>query len=289
MVSETQAAHVMALVRERHGAVRKDFDNLLDAIARVKQDRITAANQRLVHSLQALKDAVAAEHWPDWLRDLLHHCQLYQTNHTNGIGTWIAHLRSLIKNYSHIEAETWTFDAEEDLLFDVDGILDRARAEHRINELFSNVIAALHALADCDELDSMKACSDLRRLIANLEKARNGSFTSQVCNWQFARRLVPNIISAYVKRSSITGPLIEGFEQTAAELDVSLANAKDQIGEEILKAAASSMRTDCSTQIESASLLYLEDGRVSRSRSNRPARASAAAEASGESLIQIKN
>lgn len=259
MVTQSQATHVMALVKERHSAVRQKFDVLLNAYAAGDQGQIIGANEALRTALRQLEAVVAAEHWPNWLKELVANSDQYATRHANGLATWRGHLNSVIANVEHLNNEDWSFNETEDILFDSDAIVAKARADHKIDELFQQVIDCLSNILDSGEIDSLRASTDLSRLIATLQKANVGSFSSQIFNWRFARRLAPNILSAYVKRSGITGPLVEAFEQTAAELDVSLDHAKDQIGKEILSAAANVLRTEAALSVTHEPLLFLED------------------------------
>jgi hypothetical protein len=258
MVTDSQAAHVIALVKERHAAVKQAFDGLLNAFAHGDMAQIVAANERLRSALSQLRGVVAAAHHPAWLQDLTANVERYATKHQNGVATWRAHLESALRNASALNDETWSFSEQQEILFDIDAIVAKARQDHQIDALYGRVIQTLEALLKSDEIDSIKAAADLSRLIATLQQAKTGTFSSQVFSWQFARRLVPNIISAYVRRSDITGPLVEAFEQTAAELDVSLDAAKDQIGEGILSAAAEALRTGTSASITHEAILFLE-------------------------------
>jgi hypothetical protein len=259
MVAHSQAEHVMALVKDRHGAVRQMFDNLLNAYAAGDQGQIINANDSLRSALQQLQAVVASEHWPQWLKDMAQNAGRYSTRHSNGLATWRAHLNSTIRNAEPLNSETWAFSVREEILFDVDEIVEKAKADHRIGELYDKVIESLESLLKSGHIDSIRASTDLMRLIATLRRAKSGSFSSQIFNWRFARRLVPNIITAYVKRNNLTGPLIEAFEQTASELDVSLDAAKDQIGADILSAAATVLRTDADAMVGTSPLLFLED------------------------------
>jgi hypothetical protein len=249
----------MALVRERHGNVRQTFDALLNAYAVGDKQQIIAANESFRTALHNLEAVVAAEHWPVWLRDLVLNADRYASRHSNGIATWRAHLESAINNAAALNAEDWSFTEEEDVLFDADAIVAKARSDYKIDQLYHQVIACLQQLLDSGEIDSLRASNDLRRLIATLRIANSGSFSAQVFNWRFARRLVPNLICAYIKRSNVTGPIIDAFEQTASELDVSLERAKDQISADILSAAAKVLRTEAGLTTTQEPLLFLED------------------------------
>lgn len=258
MVTEAQAAHVIELVRERHTAVRQAFESLLNAYANGDQNQIIAANERLKTAIQQLQGVVAAKHLPAWLQDVSANVDRYAANHNQGLPVWRAHLDSALRNAQALNSETWSFSEREEILFDIDAIVEKARQEHNIHALYEKVIECLNALLRSGEIDSIKAATDLAHLIATLKQASSGSFSSQVFSWRFARRLVPNIISAYAKRNDITGPLIEAFEQTASELDISLEAAKDQVGEDILTAATEALRTNTSAGITQEAILFLE-------------------------------
>jgi hypothetical protein len=258
MVAESQAAHVMALVQERHAAVKTAFEELLNSYATGDQSRIVSANESLRAALNQLRAVVATQHLPPWFKDLAQQADQYASRHNVGMPVWSAHLDSALRNAQALNQESWSFSDEPEVLFNIDEIVRKAREEHKIDALYGRVIECLDALLRSGEIDSIKAATDLQRLIATLSEAKVGSFSSQILSWQFARRLLPNIIAAYVKRNSVTGPLIEAFEKTASELDVGLGAAKDQIGERILMAAADALRTDASAGITHEGILFLE-------------------------------
>jgi hypothetical protein len=258
--------HISRLVAERHSDVRMKLEALLNAIATTDLGNVQSANNELENSLVALGAVVAREHWPSWLAQLLENTTNYRTNHNNGIGTWIAHLKSLIANASLVESHTWFQTEEYEPAFDVDQLINAARAEFKIDELFERIIETLKGLSVSEELDSAKAIRDLEEVIAILRRAKSGSFNAQYTSWQFARRFVPNLISAYLKRSDLTGPVIEAFEQTAQELDLNLGKAKDQISEKLLEAAKAGFKSDAVKGITADQILALPDSSPSTNR-----------------------
>ena len=252
--------HISKLLAERHSDVRMKLEALLNAIATTDLGNVQTANNELENSLVALGAVVAREHWPSWLDELLQNTTRYRMKHTNGIATWIAHLKSLIANAPLVENHTWFQTEEEhDPAFDVDQLINAARAEYKIDELFERIIETLRGLSVSEELDSARAIRDLEEIIAILRRAKSGSFHAQYTSWEFARRFVPNLISAYLKRSDLTGPAIEAFEQTAQELDLNLGKAKDQISEKLLEAAKSGFKSDAVQGITADQILALPD------------------------------
>jgi hypothetical protein len=230
--------HVGNLVAERHSEVWLKLQATINALATSELDNINNANAELSTSLQALGNVIARQNWPSWLRDLIHHTENYRTNHANGLATWVAHLKSIMDNRIAVENYSWSSNTQEEPAFDVDRLIGAARVEFKIDDLFERLIGTLRGLASCEELDSAKAIKDLGEIIAILQRARSGSFGAQHTTWQFVRRFVPNLITAYIRRSDIVGPTIEAYEQTAHELDFNLAKAKERISEQLLEAAS---------------------------------------------------
>ncbi|MXO91674.1 hypothetical protein [Pontixanthobacter aquaemixtae] len=257
---QDSSQHLEKLVAERHADVAKRYDELLNSLAKNNQDQVNSANSALFEALEQLGAVVARGDWPDWLADLHHHTRNYRTNHKNGLATWVAHLKSIIRYGPEIQEHVWfSGPANPTPKIDVDEIIQGARSQFKIDELFDRVVETLRSLAACDELDSAKAIADLQEVILIMQKARKGSFTGQVGTWQFVRRFMPNLISAYIKRSAISGPAIEAFEQTANELDVNLGEAKDQIAERLIGAARDGFKTAASDNITAVDIQALSD------------------------------
>lgn len=206
-MTKRSADHLRSIVSEKHNDVRQNLDSLIEAIATNDKARVQAANQTLRNSLHALGAVVARGDWPTWLRDLIQRVDAYETNHSNGVSTWKAHLLTLMRTYDKANAYQWftADDEEEESDFDLDQIIANARDAHKIDDLFGKLISVLESLAQCDELDSVKACDDLNRVISILRRARAGSFMSQVATWAFARRFLPNLFKEYVKQSKVVG------------------------------------------------------------------------------------
>lgn len=241
---QSSAEHLSKIITERHSDVKKQFEKLLHAFAGNLGDEVQATNAKFETALTNLGAVVAREDWPSWLTGLLAHTQNYRTNHNNGQATWIAHLRAIISYANDVENYVWFTSSNEEIPFDIDILIDAARAEFKIEELFDRILATLQGLAGCDELDSAKAIKDLEGVIAMLRRAKEGSFSAQITSWHFARRFVPNLLTCYLKSSKISGPAIDAFEKTAAELDINIGAAKDKISENVMAAARKSFRSE---------------------------------------------
>lgn len=231
--------HIEKLVAERHVEVKQALEALLVSIASNNEAAVKQANKALFDALEKLGHVIAREHWPDWLSRLRQQTSNYHANHNNGKATWLAHLKCVMQHYHEIQNHVWfSTPADDAPVFDVDRLIAAAKDEFKIDELFERVILTLKRLSELEELDSVKATRDLEEIIAILKKARTGSFAIQVFSWDFTKRYVPKLIGNYLRRSDITGPAIEAFEQTAEEMSLGLDGARLKISNDLKVAAA---------------------------------------------------
>lgn len=236
MVSDTQAKFHLNLIRERHSQAVVAFDNLIKAYTRADMQRIQDANQSLVDAIEKLKDVLAAQHWPTWLKELHSKTLLYHNNHANGPATWKAHLEALMEYAKPLRGEAWHLsDVKPDAL-DVEAIVDRVRTENRIPDLYQATIDVLSRILESGEIDSVKAVNDLEKIIESLRAARKGSFSTQSFMWTFARKFAANLLKNYAEESKI-GPLIKAWNQTRDDLDGAIETTKEEIAREIGEAA----------------------------------------------------
>ncbi|GGC32664.1 hypothetical protein GCM10011371_20110 [Novosphingobium marinum] len=244
MVSQSQAAYIMALIKERHSDVKDRLEKLLLAIVGTDQNTIDLANSNLLQSLHALKDVIAREHHPTWLTDFLKKCQLYKSSHSKGSGIWLAHLKCIIDNYHDLVHENWGFPDTEDSIFDADKIIEQAARDYKIDALYDKIICCLSALVNSGEIDSFKAIGDLNNIISTLKQSKDQTFLSKVLTWTFTKSLVSNILKEYAKSNNIIGPLIKGYEATASDLDNSIVNVRENIRQRIIEEVKEQMQTD---------------------------------------------
>lgn len=255
----TATEHLNKLVAERHANVRATFARLISAFAKNNAAEVSAENAKLDDALKELGQVVARDHWPSWFINLQSNTSNYRTNHKNGKATWEAHIKSIIENYHLMMNHVWFSDEKKTTDFDPDKIIKSARAYYKIDEIFERLIESLRVLVKCDDLDSAKAIADLEEIIRIMQKAKSSSFTAQVASWQFVRRFVPNLISSYLRKSSVAGPSIEAFEKTAEELDIGISQAKDKISEDLLSIAKNSLRSKGLESITVSQIVPLPD------------------------------
>ena len=237
------AEHVEKLVSEKHNNAKVCLESLLNAIASNNRERVLNENARFHHSLETLGSVVAKEHWPGWLHLLLKATKNYSERHSNGQATWLAHLKAVMGMAHQLETHQWFVDESEAPAFDVDRVIEEARARFKIDELFGRVIETLRALIATGEIDSIKALDDLEEIIRILKRAKIGSFSNQIASWSFAKLFTHNLIKAYVKKSDIVGPIVEAFEETSRELDVGLGEASAEVTRRLRSAAEISFKS----------------------------------------------
>lgn len=238
MVSDTQAKFHLDLIRERHSQVVVAFDNLINAYTRAEMQSIKGANQSFVEAIDKLKDVLAAQHLPTWLKELRSKTILYHNNHANGPATWKAHLEALMEYAKPLRGEAWHLNDVKPEALDVEAIVDRVRTDNRIPDLYQATIDILSQILNSGEIDSIKAANDLEKIIESLRAAEKSSFSTQSFMWTFARKFTANLLKNYAEESKI-GPLIKAWKQTRDELDGAIETTKEEIAREIGEAAKS--------------------------------------------------
>ena len=122
------ADHLKRLVEERHTDVLQKLDGLILALAENDRGAVQEANAKLSKSLHTLGSVIAKPDWPSWLGELVGHVDNYKNNHSNGLGTWKAHLLTLMRELPKAQTHVWFLVDDESGAadFDIDQIVENA-------------------------------------------------------------------------------------------------------------------------------------------------------------------
>ena len=250
--------HLKDIVAERHSAVKQSYDALMSQLAATNEDGVRQKNAELLHNLNSLGEVVARAHWPGWLADLIQHANGYDKNYNNGHATWLAHLKSLFRNFTAVHEHEWFFEAEDAPPFNIDEIIENAKVKYSVDEHYRRVIETLEVLVQSDDLDSIKAIRDLESIVSLLRASQKGSYYSQVTAWTIGSRFMANFGEAYLKKSKILGPAIDAFEKTAQELDLSIKKTAEQAKHDVGKAIRESLASQAGALAASEGIAILE-------------------------------
>jgi hypothetical protein len=106
--------------------------------------------------------------------------------------------------------------------YDFDALYARLRDEHRLPELFDDLVKTIKEILDSGQIDSAAAIQALTELMEVLKANRTGSFVSVRQSISFGN-YVKNVVIVALKKVTAIGILLEAydrsFDEASAELD----------------------------------------------------------------------
>ncbi len=122
--------------------------------------------------------------------------------------------------------------ADETEFFDFDAVFERYRDECRIPELFDQLIDGLNKVVESGEVDSLKVLNQIRKIIATLRAARNGSYFSARGAWYFVTTWLKNSGWELLGDIPIAGAVVRGLRDAVTETSEQMALLHDKIQED---------------------------------------------------------
>jgi len=110
----------------------------------------------------------------------------------------------------------------------------------RIPELFDRLVVLLEQIIESGEIDSNKAITSLKALIALLKKNRTASYASAQWAWTFFCAASRSIVYRYTSESKALGPMVRGIEDAIKETNVEF----DKVRRESADQAKAALRFD---------------------------------------------
>ncbi|RLS39121.1 MAG: hypothetical protein DWH81_08925 [Planctomycetota bacterium] len=117
--------------------------------------------------------------------------------------------------------------------FDFDSMYNKYKKENRIPELFEEIISLLNEIANSGQLDSISALTELRRVIATLEKAKNGSYFATRNAWHFVTNWFKNSGWEMLSDIPLLGAVTRGLRKTLEDMDHGMTDLHTQIQDEL--------------------------------------------------------
>ena len=212
--SETMFKRNLAyLTEELHTEVYKCISSYLSPN---NDDRLTASNKAL-DAAERLSNTLAPQDRPGWLADLIIRLKLARNQH-NGVQSIEPLQEIATRFYPQMKTHSWAFNEPEmPSSVDFDNLFENCRNECRIPELFDQIIAILNEIAQSGHVDSIKMLDALKKVIATLEKARNGSYIATRGAYGFFIAWLRNSGWEYFASIPLLGPAVTGLRKTIDE------------------------------------------------------------------------
>jgi hypothetical protein len=223
----------LRLVQEKHEQLKSQITALSKVFVQENIDSKKVQADRCNSAAEDLARALSAKDQPNWLKEIIRWTKWYSTNHKNQDATFTA-FQKIMPLISQLNSHEWAFTentGDED--FDFDQLYERHKKDGKLEELFDTLINIIAQMVASGEIDSIRAKTDLERLIALLLQNKDGSYFSVMASWEFLRGFLKNTTWAAVDSIPVLKQLKKGFEDTVDEMDIELEKVHESIKSEM--------------------------------------------------------
>jgi hypothetical protein len=178
--------------------------------------------QRIVQTREA-----AAQIWsllaeadrPSWLQSIM-----ALLGHTRQSCSFPQLIDSLMPLREIALGHHWVVATVPDDAMDFDEVFERHKRDSKLGDLFDEVVTVLIKIAETQEVDSRAMVAVLRRLIATIQRSRNGSFSSMSTCLQFLMGVLENFVLEELRKIPILGSLVIALEKAVTDLQVEVSS-----------------------------------------------------------------
>lgn len=188
-----------------------------------------AAAQAAIDAVGRLVDMLHPQDRPAWLEPLHSALKIAHSHHAENIG--ILNIQRIANEYQgSLKQHTWQI-AEVDSVtgFDFDAVYDKYKAENRIPQLFDEIISALNGIIASGAIDSVRVLQELRRVLATLQNARNGSYFATRNAWFFVATWFKNTSWELLGEIPVLGAAIRGLRKSLEDMNDGMQNLHEQM------------------------------------------------------------
>lgn len=170
---------------------------------------------------------------PQWLDRLHSALRAAHDNHESPHG--IKHIHRVVSDYQRsLNTYQWNLvDVDATSGFDFDSVYNKYKAENRISELFDEIITALSEIARSGEIDSVRTLNELPRVIATLQRAKDGSYFATHGAWIFAATWFRNTGWELLGEVPVLGAVVRGLRKTLEDMEQGMCMLHEQMHHDI--------------------------------------------------------
>jgi hypothetical protein len=219
----------LRLVQEKHEQLKSQVIALNKAF--VQQDIDSKKVQADICNSVAedLARVLSVSDQPNWLTEIIGLTKWYSANYKTHDATFIV-FQKIIPRITKLNSHQWAFTENSgDENFDFDQLYERHKKDGKLEELFNSLISTITEMLVTGEIDSIRAKTDLERLIALLQQNKDGSYFSVMASWEFLRSFLKNTTWATIDSIPVLKQLKKGFLDTVVEMDIELEKVHESI------------------------------------------------------------
>jgi len=211
--------------KEARAAVQSCVISFLSASPNGRQ----VAAQNAVDAVGRVVDMLYPNDRPPWLDPMHAALKIAHSNHNDQHG--IKNIQHVANQYQGaLNKHKWRLvDMDATTGFDFDSVYNKYKAENRIPELFEEIISALNDIIVSEEIDSVNALEELRRILATLQNAKNGSYFATRNAWFFVATWFKNTGWELLSDIPVLGAAVRGLRKSLEGMNDGMQNLHEQI------------------------------------------------------------
>ena len=219
----------LRLVQEKHEQLKSQVTALSKVFVQENIDSKKAQADKCNSAAEDLARALSVKDQPNWLKEIIRWTKWYSGSYKQTDSTFTA-FQKIIPLIAQLNSHQWAFtenSGDED--FDFDQLYERHKKDGKLEELFDSLINIIAQMVASGEIDSIRAKTDLERLVALLQQNKDGSYFSVMASWEFLRGFLKNTTWATIDSIPVLKQLKKGFEDTVDEMDIELEKVHESI------------------------------------------------------------
>ena len=187
------------------------------------------AAQAAIDAVGRVVDMLHPQDRPPWLDPLHAALKIAHSNHSDHQG--IQNIQRIANEYQiALNRHKWRLiDIDATKGFDFDALYNKHKAENRIPQLFDEIISALNDIIASGQIDSVRAIDELRRILATLQNAKNGSYFATRNAWFFVATWFKNTGWEFLGDIPVLGAAVRGLRKSLEDMNDGMQNLHDQI------------------------------------------------------------
>ena len=227
------------LIRQRHSDVVNAAGGLLKELAGEDIERKRAAALDMAQKTRDLRAVIANQDAPPWLDTMIQYLSLYIDGSWSGFNL----LNQFIPFKAQLEAHSWVFDEQSDAAaFNFDSIYEHFKNESRIPELFDQIIVILEEIEASGQIDSVTMLGALEKVIATINKGKNGSYFSLNSSWDFLLAFLKNYMWGELSKLPVLGTALEALDKTIKETNEEMARLHQKIQSDMTRVVGTEVK-----------------------------------------------
>lgn len=228
MVSNSEAFFQRTLdekTKEAREAVQACIFAFLSASPNERQ----SVAQTAIDAVGRVVDMLHPQDRPPWLDPLHAALKTARSNHSDHVG--IQNIQRVANEYQvALNKHKWRLpDVDATSGFDFDAVYDKYKNENRIPQLFDEIISALNEIIASGEIDSVRALDELRRILATLQNAKNGSYFATRNAWFFVATWFKNTGWELLGDIPVLGAAVRGLRKSLEDMNDGMQKLHEQI------------------------------------------------------------